>query len=208
MSPRGGGRPSRSVGRGAVKRQLLVFVEGRRTEDDYLTYWRRLHRRDVAVTIADQQGTPKTLVAAAVAEQRASAKDARNRRGVAWDEIWCVFDVDEHPALHEAIEQARANGIGLAISNPCVELWFVLHFEDQTAYIDRRHAQSRSKDLLGCDKALTDDALELLADRYDDAVARAVALDRKHEGDGSPPGHNPSSQIWRLVERIRGAALS
>lgn len=41
-----------------------------------------------------------------------------------------------HPGLTDAIEQARQNGIWLAISNPCFELWLVLHFQDQSAWLD------------------------------------------------------------------------
>jgi hypothetical protein len=33
----------------------------------------------------------------------------------------------------------------------------------------------------------------------------AIKLDEKHEGDGSPPGTNPSSGVWRLIEVIRNA---
>jgi len=35
------------------------------------------------------------------------------------------------------------------------------------------------------------------------AVKRAKLLDCKHEGDGSPPRSNPSSDIWRLIDCVR-----
>jgi hypothetical protein len=117
-----------------------------------------------------------------------------------------VFDVDEHPRLAEAIALAGRHSIGLAISNPCLELWFLLHFEDRTAYIDRHDVQRRAQKHLGCDKVLTDPALHMLADRYPDAVARATRLDDKHRGDGSVIGANPSTTVWRLIEEIRGPA--
>ncbi len=94
----------------------------------------------------------------------------------------------------EAVAKAEANGINLAVSSPCIELWFVLHFDDQTAYIERQQAQSRARELLGCEKGLTNDALDTLAQRYDGARTRAIALDEKHTGDGSPPRSNPSSE--------------
>jgi len=119
------------------------------------------------------------------------------------DEIWCVFDVDAHPKLAEAIELAGRHGIEVAVSSPCFELWFILHYEDQTAHIERHPAQARAKGLLGCGKVLSPDALNALADRHDDAVKRAKALDKKHKGDGSPPRSNPSSEAWKLVDRIR-----
>lgn len=97
---------------------------------------------------------------------------------------------------------AREHGIHLAISNPCIELWFLLHFEDQTAYIERRQAQSLAKEQLGCDKRLDDVALEALQQGFGEAKERAQRLDVKHEGDGSGVNANPSSGTWRLVDSI------
>lgn len=119
------------------------------------------------------------------------------------DEYWCVFDIDEHHKVDQAIDMAQANEIRLAISSPCIELWFILHFEDQTAHIDRRQAQSKSAAFLHCRKNLSSEALAQLEERFEQAKERARALDRKHELDGSPPRENPSSNIWELVDRIR-----
>jgi hypothetical protein len=91
------------------------------------------------------------------------------------------------------------------MSNPCLELWFILHFEDQTAYIDRQAAQHRAEEFLGCSKVLSESAVRVLADGYDEARRRATKLDEKHAGDGSPPVSNPSSGVWRLIDLIRNA---
>jgi hypothetical protein len=180
-----------------------VFVEGKLTEEDYLVFWHREHRRHVNVQIHDTRGAPLTLVRAAVEAKKQERRQENRRQGRAHDEIWCVFDVDEHPSIPEARNLARAHGIFLAVSNPCIELWFILHFQDQTAYIDRHNAQRVSRDLLSCDKALSPAALEALHQRNDDARARAIYLDAKHEGDGSPDGANPSSGMWTIVDSIR-----
>jgi len=191
------------VSRDAVKRQILVYVEGARTEEDYVVFWHRRHRTEVRVTVAEEHGVPMTLVDLAVGAKANGEREQRRGRGDSWDEIWCVFDEDSHPRLAGAIAKAEANGINLAVSSPCIELWFVLHYEDQTAFIERHAAQSRARDLLGCDKGLSDDALEQLAERHDAARARATALDDKHGGDGSPPRSNPSSEMWKLIDEIR-----
>jgi hypothetical protein len=116
-----------------------------------------------------------------------------------------VFDRDEHPNFGEAIDLADRHGVNLAISNPCLEFWFILHFEDKTAYIERQAAQRRAEELLGCSKVLTEAAPNTLADAYDEARRRAIKLDEKHVGDGSPPRSNPSSGVWRLIDLIRNA---
>ena len=112
------------------------------------------------------------------------------------------MDVDQHPNLGPAVEKAVANGISVAVSNPCIELWFILHFHEQTAHIERDAAQAISKKLLGCDKALDQEALRELMERYPGAKEKAVALDDKHRGDDRAAGSNPSSGVWRLIDRI------
>jgi hypothetical protein len=102
-----------------------------------------------------------------------------------------IVIVDEHPDIGRAIELATGKGISIAVSNPCIELWFLLHFHDQRAAIDRAEAQRKSGDLLGCGKVPTTKALEQLFSSHDQARCRAKALDKKHEMDGSPPRSNP-----------------
>lgn len=197
------GPPRRVVTREAVRKDVLVFVEGDRTEEDYLVYWHRLHRSSVNVHIDPFRGAPRQLIDEAAREKRKGDREARRGKGRAFDEVWCMFDVDEHPLLNEVGIKAVDNEINLAVSSPCLELWFILHFQEQSAHIERRHAQKCASELLGCGKALTHDALAGLEHRYDEARDRARQLDRKHSGDGSPAWSNPSSGAWRLVDTIR-----
>lgn len=180
-----------------------MFVEGLRTEEMYLVYWHRRHRERVRVTIDPYRGGPLQLVERAVKSQQAEADDAKRGRGRPHDQIWCVFDRDEHRNFSEAVDLAVRKGIHLAVSNPCVELWFLLHFRDQRAFIHRDSAQSLAEEILHCSKTPSAAALDALAARFDVAKARAGKLDEKHAGDGSPPGSNPSSSMWRIIEQIR-----
>jgi len=182
---------------------VLVLVEGAKTEDGYLLPLRRELRDHVLVTVDASGGTPLALVERAVAAKRTSGREAARGRGSAYTNIWCVFDVDQHPNIADAIELARKHGIEVVVSNPCIELWFIIHFEDQTAYIDRHDAQDRSAALLSCQKNLTPAATDALYARLNDARRRAQDLDKKHKGDGSPPRSNPSSDMWRFVDHVR-----
>lgn len=194
--------PRRTVAAQPSRVELLVFAEGEVTEEEYLKHWHRRFRGRVNVEIHEFHGTPLALVERAAEEKRANERAAKRGRGRAHDEVWCVFDVDVHPHLAEAIEMATRNGINLAISNPCIELWFLLHFIEQTAYIDRRAAQKAAQSHLNCDKCLTDTALELLDEGFELAKGRARRLEEKHRGDGTPAPGNPSSGIWRIVDAI------
>ena len=183
-------------------RRLLVFTEGRATEPDYIKHWYRMHRDRVLVALDSFHGTPMSLVERAVARKRSDLREERRGRGDAWDEYWCVFDRDEHPYLAEAFSEAASNGISVAFSNPCIELWLMLHFDDRRSHIERSDAKRESRRLLQCEGHLTPGALAQLTERFDVARARAQALERKHQLDGSEPRSNPSSNVWALVERL------
>jgi hypothetical protein len=198
------GAPRRKMAAGGTtRREILVFAEGAVTEEIYLVFWKRRFRRQVNLEIHELHGTPLSLVQKAAEVKTRERTAERRRKGRAHDEVWCVFDVDEHPYLREAVELAAANDINVAISNPCIELWFLLHFVDQTAYIERHDAQRGAGRVMGCKKTLTDRALDLLAENFDAAKGRARALDAKHSGDGTPAPGNPSSGVWRLIDAIK-----
>ncbi|MDE0136893.1 MAG: RloB family protein [Acidimicrobiaceae bacterium] len=189
----------------ADRKQIYVFVEGD-TEKDYLEHWHRRFRADVHVVIDDFRGSPRRLVEEAAKQRKQDVRDERRSRGRVADEYWCVFDRDEHQDFDEAIAVAAASGITVAHSNPCFELWFILHFRDQTAWIHRHDAQDESEGLLRCRKRLTLNALETLDEFFADARRRARQLDEWHEGNDSPLRSNPSSGVWGLVERIAHGA--
>ena len=145
--------------------------------------------------------TPDALVRTA----KQYLKNRRPRRADPdFDEIWCVFDTDQHPNLAQAINEAGQSGIEVAVSNPCFELWFVLHVQDQTGHIDRHDVQRLSNELrLSDGKKIRDTARNTLVEAFETAKQRAQALDERHAGNGSPPRENPSTDVWRLVDRLR-----
>jgi hypothetical protein len=44
-------------------------------------------------------------------------------------EAWCLFDRDEHGEVDTAVAEASRNGVRVAVSHPCIELWLLLHFQ-------------------------------------------------------------------------------
>ena len=184
-----------------TRRIFKILTEGESTEPIYLRKWERRNRLRVRLDISDRGMAPTTLVARA---REYARRTRRRRHDSEYDEIWCVFDVDEHPNLQQAIEEARQSDINVAVSNPCIELWFVLHTADQTAWISRQDVQRRSNELdLTSGKRIPDEAWATLLDRVETAKQRAQSLDARHEGNGSPPRANPSTDVWRLVDRLR-----
>ncbi len=185
----------------ARKRSIQVYVEGA-TEEQYLNHWFRMYRQSIAGRVSPFFAGPLQLVKAAKDQKRQDERTQRRSGGSTFDEYWCVFDRDEHPNMPEARAIASGCGVLIAETNPCLELWFMLHFADQTAHIDRHNAQSRSKSLTGCHKSLPANVFEILLPVYPDARSRSQSLEVKHRGDGSGSNANPSSDIWRLIDSI------
>ena len=197
-----GRRPHRPRGHLEERRVLRILTEGTTTEPGYLTAWARRNRRHVHLDISNSGPPPKTLVDLAREHVRQNRRLKRESRE--YDEIWCVFDVDRHPNVPQAIEEARQCGIEVAVSNPCFELWLVLHVESQTASISSRDVEKRSEALqLSRDKKILRTAFGRLFEDFETAKQRATALDERHEGNGSPPRSNPSTGMWRLVDQLR-----
>ncbi len=72
---------------------------------EYPTRWARLNRHNVVLDISDSGMTSDALVRRAQEHARAG----RLRRGdPGFDESWCVFDVDKHPHLQQAVNNAEA----------------------------------------------------------------------------------------------------
>ncbi|MFF3852975.1 RloB family protein [Micromonospora sp. NPDC002575] len=120
------------------------------------------------------------------------------------DECWCVFDVEwpqNHPYLDEAVRLAARHGIRLAISNPCFELWLILHFREHNAFLTTSDAERQSRLLDGRPGKRIDGGRYV--ERRGDAAERAIALDRRHASNQTSfPDNNPSSTFHELLAAI------
>lgn len=182
------------------RRVIRVLAEGKATEPDYLRLVKGSH---VRIQFRDTGGlTPMALVRQA----RLEVKENRAQKQLDFDEIWCVFDRDEHPDVNSAIEEARQGGVETALSNPCFELWLVLHVRQWAAHVHRHVIQRECRRLeLTQGKRIVDRAEDQLLMGFRVAKQRAQKLDEMHEQAGSPRGTNPSSGVWRLVDRLQAS---
>jgi hypothetical protein len=188
---------------------LLVFCEGTRTEPEYLNGLKqeRVVKEVASVEIrlapANSAAVPLPLVKQAV--------DARSKAIAENDEIdefWCVFDVEwpvNHPNLKGAIALAEANEIGLAISNPCFEVWLVLHFKEHGAWLTTDQAERLRRRLDGSTDKGVDPSKYMR--NIGKAASLALKLEERHEWDGTSfPNDNPSSGMHRLISSVRPPA--
>ncbi len=196
-------RPARRDPYKESKPIILIVTEGEVTEPEYLNGFVRATKNPrVHIEVRGGVGVPKTIVEFAKDRKIEAEEQARGARdeNLRYDEVWCVFDFDEHPNIPDAKQMARDNGIDLAISNPCFELWLWLHFADQPGMQHRHDLQSMMKQHIpNYDKHL--DYSDYAAG-YDEAYGRASRLDEDAKLD-TDEGRNPTTGVWRLTESIR-----
>jgi RloB-like protein len=181
-----GRRPARRRSRPLI----LVVCGSAKTESTYLRELRNsVGNPAVDITLVNRDKSPLQVVEYAI--------DFVKRDERAFDEVWCVFDVDQFD-IDPAVRFAQRSRLELAVSNPCFELWLLLHHDQCKAFcagyddvVDRlrRHLPTYDKTCL----------------RFADfaaGVSAAVERARELEPDGSKHDINPSTSVWRLVERI------
>jgi len=190
----------RSVGQRPELRTIVVFTEGKNSEPDYVNGLRRLPHiaENIALNIEihPEHGVPLTLVQLA----------AERKKDSEIDECWCIFDVEwpkHHPNLNEAFSLAQKKGVNLAVSNPCFEVWLILHLKEHSRFSDTNSAESLSRSL---DKRAgkSIEAATYMPQRRI-AAKRAKKLAMRHERDGTRfPNDNPSSGMYAFLYALEG----
>lgn len=184
-----------------VRQTVRVYSEGESTEPEYIDALKRLPEFVEAIaldiTIVEKGAAPSTLVEAARNDKHQDILDV--------DSYWCIFDVESpepHADLNRAVDMARGNGIHTAISNPCFELWLILHLQDQTGYLTTDEAVRLRGRLDGSKDKHLDPGIYMPLRA--EARRRAERLRQKHLADGTTFHHdNPSSSFDQFIDRLK-----
>lgn len=181
--------------------RVVIVTEGALTEPKYLRSFNLIHTDNATrLVIRSGIGDPRAVVERAVREKKALRGDSLAGQ----DTVWAVFDRDIHPRFAQAIDLARANGIQLAVSDPCFEIWGVFHYRDFDAPVDRHACQrelaSHCSSYSNSGSKVFDDSVAI-QNGYKDAVARAKNSRRRRQEEGHPEG-NPSTRVYLLTEHI------
>ena len=164
---------------------FFVFCEGE-SEEAYVKYLRTRFRLPIEVVthIAGLSITP---------EHKARYK--RGRIVLDSDRDYLMYDLDRNDVLSRL---EKIEGATVIASNPCLEIWYLLHCEDRRAEIssddclDRllRHIPTYRKG------GLSRELVRVLESEGELATARAGGL---------PDRGNPSTDIPRLISELKKA---
>lgn len=160
---------------------LFVFCEGD-TEEAYVNLLKSLYRLpsiQIRSKIGGNDITSKFI------EKFKQGKPTHKK-----DMNFLMYDID----VPEIIE--RLNNIDdstLLLSNPCIELWFLLHYKNQTANINSERCcrEMVNRNRVYKKGAIDKKLKEKLTSKIGDAINRAKALTENN---------NPSSTVYKLIE--------
>lgn len=139
--------------------KILIACEGSKTEPIYFESIRNeLRLRTLQIIVLRQNKTDPRGIIERLIEERKQMKHYQE-----WshkDSAWAVFDGDEHMEQSysnwkSAIDRANSQDIQLAITNPCFELWYLIHFQDHYAQVNRdKVVSNHRKHISNYDKSM------------------------------------------------------
>ena len=192
------------------KRTIYIFAEGQNTEPAYFKAMRRHLRALITqpdIQITAPAGVPMTIAELAIQKKKSLKRNARGASGQLADEVWAVFDQDDHPQVPQAIALCQNAGVGIAYSNPCFELWLILHHQDFGKMDDRHKVQKHFATL--CQNYDPDNGKQpdcaALMHLIEAAEARAAWQIEQRVVEGDQYGR-PVTTVFRLTQAIRLAA--
>jgi hypothetical protein len=181
--------------------KFLIACEGDSEEAYLKAIGQDLRLPNDSFLVFNERGTdPLTIVKTVIKQREGLRKDG-------WwlpqDSAWAVFDGDEHrdnnpENWHRALNLAQANSVEVALSNPSLELWYLLHFQDQQAYLHRDKAVDELK------KHIPHYRKPMILypgppGALHSALQRADRLARRNQETEMPFHNNPCSGMGRLV---------
>lgn len=199
------------------KEKIVVLAfEGNETEKQYFSAFRdsenfndkliylHLLTRDAK----DTRSAPKHVFN----KLKTEARDIYNFNKT--DELWMIIDTDRWGNIPEIIELCKSHeNMFVAVSNPCFELWLLLHIADVDSYDDeesekilknkkitnkKNYIDTKIADIIGSYNKSKLNAL-LFLPHIDTAIERAKKLDFELRDYPIKLG----SHVYKLIEKIK-----
>jgi hypothetical protein len=226
-------RKGSAKGRAHRARQVYIFTEGEVTEPEYIDLvikngtpvqpGRSVQHHIENPNVEGKHRKPLRMVQDAVRTLRKverEAKDAGLNRDKDWNwpQVWVLFDRDDHQNIRDALNLAEKEGVRVAYSHPCFELWRLLHYTNYTSTFGRgacgdANSRLRSRDGFAAtygrgvrsvseqqSKHMREEqVLSKDGSRYKSAKKYAQKINDGHSSP-HPNDWDPYTDVWRFVE--------
>lgn len=191
---------------------IIIASEGTNTEKKYFDDLAEIHASlNVHVEVLDRIKTgsdPKTVL------QELDRFKKRYALRFGYDELWLVVDVDQwkQKQLSETGKLCDQKGYGYAVSNPCFEIWLLLHLKSLDEYSKAELAEIKENKKVNSRNRLEVELVKLLGSYSKSnldtsgfianvgiAIERAKALDinKRHRWV-----NDLGSRIYLIAEKI------
>ena len=166
-----------------MKPNFFVFCEGE-TEIAYVKFLRSLYRAPIQVI--PKKG--KSNISEEYIE-RSKNEYVRTEQ----DKVFLMYDLDVDGMLEHLQKIPNAE---LLVSNPCIELWFLLHYKEQKSEL------TTDKCILKYQKVSRGYKKGVLSEEEKNVFAenRELAVDRARK---LAEYQNPSTTIFKLLEKLK-----
>lgn len=205
---RGGRKHKRNEGTKTVQPgNYLIVTEGTETEVNYFNNIKRILETNfnnsvmVEKVTMNIQGTARSTTVL--------VKEAIKKRSLkSYSDVWVVFDRDENSDFDEAISLATREGLYVAWSNECFELWLLLHIQNLESAIGRNDYSSKITNHFkikninnGEYKKNIKDIFDITAPFVNSSIKRSNSLIKEYKDRNiiSPDKMNPATKVQDLV---------
>mgnify|MGYP001791765686 CR=1 FL=1 len=161
---------------------FIVFCEGE-SEDAYISFLRSRYRIPIQIV---------SRIARNRINQKYVNKHLRLYPHHEKDKLFLMYDLAA-PAIMEKLQEI--NKAVLLVSNPCFEVWYILHFVNQFSEITSQRCIEKLEGI--CKDYRKGVICGKLRENLDRNIDRAVVKAKK-----LPPRLNPSTSIYLLVDEL------
>jgi len=117
---------------------ILVICEDENIEPQYFNKLKEIFNNVVEIKVesAKKKTDPINIVNKAITKR---VDYLRKRKIAPHAETWCVFDADNYnqpnkqSQVNEAVNLSLKNNINIALSNPCIEFWFLCYYTQSSS---------------------------------------------------------------------------
>ena len=192
-----------------IKKRIIIATEGSKTESRYFNSLKTQYRLSnvKVLTRKSTRSSPKDVI-------KCLDKYKRDNGLNKGDELWAVIDHDGRPekVLNNAAQKAKDEKYRLADSNPCFELWLLLHhkrlnqFRKLEASGDNRACSRAESELEKLDKSYDkDNKGRLNTSKYISRITTAIQNAKETDTQETPLLNQIGTRVYRLVESIRSS---
>lgn len=187
-----------------TKKIILVGAEGKnQTERKYFKAFNQVQSEYKIMAGKGNNTDPVGVVEDLLKSAKQEELDLKDG-----DMLACFIDVDfkngRDQELRAAMKLARQNNISVFLSNPCFEIWYLLHFRYSTKLYGSNEEVIKELSSYISDYSKSKDVYDVIENKIDQALLNTKRLESYHLENGTNDRLKklPSTEAYKLIEMI------